>query len=230
MSRTATPSKSSSNGKDTTAAAEDIRSFVIPQIAEQECILEIQGITPLIMHRFSEKAQKQMRDSQTKQARSQKEARKPEEEWRAAAYVVAGEEDAEDWLPGKYYFPATAFKQAFLYGVGQMQDRAKLPKALATGWLFVRNDPILNFESVSLREDMTRISMGTTTLTYRPQFNEWSVDLHVDFNSNTISLEQVVSLMDLGGYAGGIGDWRPSAPKNKSGSFGRFRVAGVRSL
>ena len=217
------------NGK-TADTDVDIRSFVIPQIAQQECILEIKGITSLIMHHFSKKAQKQMRDSQQKVARSQKESRNPDEEWKAACYVVPGQEDAEDWKPGKYYWPATAFKLAFLYGVGQMQDKAKLPKNLATGWLFVHDDPILDFESVSLKEDTGRIGMGTTTLIYRPYFNEWSVDLHVDFNSNTISLEQVVSLMDLGGYAGGIGDWRPSAPKNKGGSFGRFRVTGVRTL
>lgn len=226
MAATATIEK---NGK-TKATEVDIRAFVIPQIAEQQCVLEIKGITPLIMHRFSEKAQKQMRDAQQKTARSQKEARNQDEEWRAACYVVPGQEDAEDWTPGKYFFPATAFKQAFLYGVGQMQDKAKLPKNLATGWLFVRDDPILKFESVSLREDTGRIGMGTTTLIYRPQFNDWSVDLEVDFNSNTITLEQVVSLMDLGGYSGGVGDWRPSAPKNKSGSFGRFRVQGVRTL
>lgn len=207
-------------------ATPDIRTFVIPEINVQEVTLHIKGDTPLIMHRFSEKAQKQMADGQQKTARSQKVARDPEQEWKDAAYVVPGSK-GKDWEPGKYKFPASAFKHAFLYGVAQMQDVKKLPKTLATGWVFVKDDPILTFDSVTLREDTVRIGQGTTTLAYRPQFNNWGVDLQVDYNSNTISLEQVVALFDLGGYSGGIGEWRPSSPKNKSGSFGRFRVAGV---
>lgn len=212
------------------AAESDVRSVEIPVINVQECELHIEGLTPLIMHRFSEKSRKQMEDKQGNKAQGQKAARDPEQEWRDACYIVPGQENADDWKPGKYFMPGSAFKHVFLYGVAQMQDTKALPKTLATGWLFIQNDPILDFSSVSLRQDTGRIGQGTTTLIYRPQFNDWAVDLLIDYNANTISIEQIVALFDLGGFSGGIGDWRPSAPKNKSGSFGRFRVKSVKSL
>lgn len=225
-----TTAATTKNGKTTTSSDDiDIRAFQIPEINVREVTLHVEGLTPLIVHRFSEKAQKAISDAQQKEARRQKEARDPEREWKDAAYILPGLDDLPDWQPGKYTFPASAFKHAFLYGVSQMQDVKKLPKTLATGWFFPKRDPVLQFDSVSLREDTVRISSGTTTLAYRPQFNEWSVELEIDYNANTISIDQVVALLDLGGFSGGIGEWRPSAPKNKSGSFGRFRVTGVSS-
>lgn len=232
MSTTATngPTTKKTARSAVKAVESDIRLIEIPRISVAECELSIVGLTPLIVHRFSEKATKQIRDKQGKRAGAQKEARDPESDWKGACYVIPGHEDDEDWKPGKYYFPASAFKHAFLYGVKQMQDTKSLPSTLATGWVFVKEDPVLKFSSVSLREDTVRIGQGTTTLAYRPQFNDWSVDLLIDYNANTISVEQIVALFDLGGFAGGIGEWRASAPKNKSGSFGRFRVETVRSL
>lgn len=205
----------------------DIRHIVIPQIEVRQAILSLVGISPLISHNWSAKSIKMMEDGQQGKAKQQKAARVPEEEWASAAYVVPGREDWTDWEPGKYCFPASAFKHAFLYGVAQLGDTKGMPKTKATGFIFVNEDPVLQFESVSLRTDIGRIGQGTATPIYRPQFTNWSVELSVGYNGRAITLEQVIALFDLGGFAGGIGEWRPSAPKNKSGSYGRFRVEKV---
>lgn len=202
----------------------DIRSIEIPQLDVRQAILHVVGISPLIMHRWSEKAAKALEDAQTGKAKQQKAPRVPEEEFVAAAYIIAGKEEEPDWQPGKYYFPSTAFKHAFLYGVSQLGDVKTMPKTKATGWVYVDADPVLDFERVELRTDIGR---NPTQPIYRPYFFNWSCDLQVGYNGRTISLEQVVSLFDLGGFSGGIGEWRPSSPKNKSGSFGRFRVERV---
>jgi hypothetical protein len=88
------------------------------------------------MHRWSEKALKALEDAQTGKAKQQKAARIPAEEWLAAAYVIAGREEQPDWQPGKYFFPASAFKHAFLYGVAQLDDK-RIPKTKATGWVYI---------------------------------------------------------------------------------------------
>jgi hypothetical protein len=207
------------------AAVVDIREIRLPELDVRQAVLELVGISPLIMHQWSEKALRALEDAQTGKAKQQKAARVPEEEWRSAAYVVPGKENATDWKPGKYYFPASAFKHAFLYGVSQLDDK-RIPKTRATGWVYIDEDPILGFESVDRRRDIGR---NPTQPVYRPQFNNWSCDLYLAYNARAITLEQVVAIMDLGGFTGGIGEWRPSAPKNKTGSFGRFRVAGVRT-
>jgi hypothetical protein len=218
-----TSNKSKSDGKAIVEAAADIRAIVLPELDVRQAILHVVGISPLIMHRWSEKALRALEDAQTGKAKQQKAARVPDEEWRAAAYVVPGKEDAPDWKPGKYFFPASAFKHAFLYGVSQFDDK-RIPKTRATGWVYIDEDPVLAFESVVLRTDIGR---NPTQPIYRPQFNGWSLDLFLGYNARAITLEQVVAIMDMGGFAGGIGEWRPSAPKNKTGSFGRFRINGV---
>lgn len=204
-----------------TTEAPDIRSIEIPQINFRQAILHVAGISPLICHRWSEKAARAIEDAQTGKAKQQKAARVPAEEFISAAYILPGKEAEPDWEPGKYFFPASAFKHAFLYGVAQIADTKRLPKTQATGWVFPDADPILEFERCELRTDITRNPVQPV---YRPYFFDWGCDLHVSYNDRTITLEQVVSLFDLGGFSGGIGEWRPSAPKNKSGSFGRFRI------
>jgi hypothetical protein len=132
-------------------------------------------------------------------------------------------EDASDDTPGKFFYPSPAFKHAYLYGVSQLDDVKQFPKTRATGWVFINGDPILEFAEVIRRTDVGR---NPTQMVYRLQFNGWACDLRIEYNSNSITLEQVASLFDLGGV-GGIGEWRPTSPKNKSGDFGRFRIAGV---
>lgn len=208
------------------AETPDIRGFHIPRPEIRRATIHVAGLSPLIQHRWSEKALRMLEDSQTGKAKAQKTARDAEAEALAAAYVVPGREDWETGKPGKYFHPAPAFKHAFLYGVSQLDDIKKFPKTKATGWVFVDGDPVLSFTEMVLRVDTGRIGQGTSTMIYRPQFNGWSADLEISYNSNTITLEQAVALFDLGG-TGGVGEWRPTSPKNKSGDFGRFRVSGV---
>lgn len=206
--------------------APDIREFTIPRPEIRYATLALEGISPLIMHKWSDKALNMLQDSQTGRAKAQRKARDPEQEARDAAYVIPGNEDMEDGAEGKYYFPAPAFKHAFLYGVAQLDDTKKFPKTKATGWLFIDRDPVLTFDELVIRSDTGRIGQGTSTMIYRPQFNGWSVDLDISYNAHTITPEQIVALFDLGGM-GGIGDYRPTSPKNKTGDFGRFRVVGI---
>jgi hypothetical protein len=207
----------------------DLRQLVIPAIQVETVRLLAVGLTPLIMHKFSEKMKEEISDKQTGKAKQTRAKRDIEAEQKSACYVVPGKEKAPDWKPGKYYFPGSAFKHAFLYGVAQLGDKSNFAKTNATGWVFVQNDPVLQFKSVTLRNDMARNpSTGRAMPTFRPQFNDWSAELLVDFNARAVTLEQVVSLFNLGGFGGGIGEWRPSSPRNKAGSFGRFTIKEVR--
>lgn len=203
---------------------DDIRHIQIPALNIGQAILHVVGISPIIMHKWSEKAANLLEANVTGKAKQQKAARDPDQDWRDAAYVIPGKENLPDWQPGKYFLPAAMFKHAFLYGVSQLGDVKTMPKTKATGWVYVDQDPVLQFDSCDLRRDIGR---NPTQPVYRPQFNNWSADLQVGYNANAITLEQVVSLFDLGGFSGGIGEWRPSSPKNKSGSYGRFRIEKV---
>jgi len=74
-----------------------------------------------------------------------------------------------------------------------------------------------------MREDMVRLETGVADIRYRAGFPEWTANLTITYNASIISREQLLNLIEAAGY-GGVGEWRPSAPKCASGSFGCFRV------
>ena len=72
-----------------------------------------------------------------------------------------------------------------------------------------------------LREDMVRVGMGTADIRYRPIFNNWYMDIQLEYNaSGNVSLENIINALNAGGYVCGIGEWRPE----KDGTFGRFHI------
>src|SRR5690348_6335815 len=93
----------SNNGKhDAAATTENIE---IKGMDLRVIQIPIVGESPLIMHRWSEKAKRQMRDKQQKKATKAKEVRNPHEEFIEATYFLNAERT-------RYGFPATAFYNA----------------------------------------------------------------------------------------------------------------------
>jgi hypothetical protein len=178
--------------------------------------IPIEGLSPLIIHAFSEKAKQMMRDKQSG-ARSRKklEPKVPEQEAEAAMYRLPD---------GRTGLPAVAFKAAIV-GAARLYDGLTLVETKQL--IFVEGegpDQLVPIEGDwYVREDTPRIGQGTTDLRYRPCFPEWSATLRVTFVPMKIDLESVVNLTNAGGL-GGVGEWRPSAPKSLTGTFGRFGV------
>ncbi len=53
-------------------------------------------------------------------------------------------------------------------------------------------------------------------------FTNWYMDLEVAYNTNgLLSIEQIINMINLGGFVCGIGEWRPE----KDGMYGMFHVA-----
>lgn len=63
--------------------------------------------------------------------------------------------------------------------------------------------------------------MGTADLRYRPEFSEWHAKLLVRYNANVLSESQILNLLNVAGFAVGVGEWRPE----KDGQYGMFHVA-----
>ena len=84
------------------------------------------------------------------------------------------------------------------------------------GMVQVHSDP------PEMREDMVKVGMGTADIRYRPQFNNWSMDLVISYNAaGDFSLESIINAINAGGYVCGLGEWRPE----RDGSYGQFHVA-----
>ena len=71
-----------------------------------------------------------------------------------------------------------------------------------------------------MREDMVRVSNGEPDIRYRGEFTKWEAFITVKYNAGVLSEAQVVNLFNVGGFACGVGEWRPE----KGGSFGMYHV------
>lgn len=179
----------------------------------------LEGVTPVIPHKWSQKAINMMAAKQQAPAGSAKPAREPknaEEEAHAACY----------WLPDGVTpgIPATAFKAAM---VGACRFFTGITMTLAKTLFYVEGvgpDQLVAIEGErTLREDTPRNANGGADLRYRFAYYPWSTTINVRFKPASIDAESVVALLDAGG-SGGVGDWRPASPKSATGTFGQFRV------
>jgi hypothetical protein len=188
----------------------------IDRIDAETMIVPIIGTSPLIVHRFSEKAKKQMLDAMQGR-QTPKEAKNPEAEYEAAFYRL---KDGDG-----YGFPSTAFKQATVGGARFYGK--KLTMTALKQYLFFRGEPGADGQSLvrlegepHMREDVVRIGRGGTNLAYRPEFSEWRTALTVIYVKSALTRNSVLSLIDAGGMGVGVGEWRPE----RDGDFGTFRV------
>jgi len=176
------------------------------------------GTSPLITHRWSEKAKKQMRDAQSGQARVKKEPKDPDAEYKSSMYVL------DD---GRYGFPAAAFKASIVNAITHFDGITKVLGKQAITVVGLGTEqlvPIECDEGPTMREDMVRVGQGVADIRYRGQFWPWHVTLLIRFVSSALTNGSVIALVDAAGF-GGVGEWRPSAPKSTSGSYGTFHVA-----
>ena len=194
--------------------------------------LRIRGTSPLIMHKWSEKARKEIRDKQMKATKTTaKEAKSPIADFIGSIYWMDGEpadKTEEGFLKAveagaRFGFPATAIKQATLsaaYRMGWVENQTGLRgaffiKSNEEGLVEIKSDTPL------MREDMVKVGMGTADIRYRGQFNNWYADPTIEFNKNgKYTKEQLVNFMNAGGFVCGIGEWRPE----RDGQFGMFQV------
>lgn len=177
----------------------------------------VEGVSPVIVHKWSEKAKRLMRHAQSgAEEKLVREPKIPEEEAEASLYRL------EDGRPG---LPATAFKAAI---VGAARLFSGLTMVTLKSGIFVEGDgaeQLVPIEgAMQLREDMPRNANGNADLRYRYQFWPWSAVLRVVYLPTLMDAESVLALVDAAGN-GGVGDWRPAAPKSMTGTFGRFQVA-----
>ena len=215
------------------ATSKSVEVIEIRPIEVKRATVRIVGDTPLIMHAWSEKAKREMLEKQMKVTKTKaKAAKDPIEDFIRSMYwktpmptdmTQAGFERAIS-EGAQFCFPVTAIKQAAIsaaFRMGWAKDKMSM-----RGAFFIDGDENQMIEIHSdppvLREDMVKVGMGTADIRYRGEFRNWYADLVVSYNANgTYSLEQIVNIINAGGYACGIGEWRPE----RDGQYGMFHVA-----
>jgi len=213
--------------KKATAEVIEIRPIQIKTFT-----VHIVGDTPLIMHAWSEKAKREMLEKQMKVTKTKsRDAKNPVEDFIRSMYWLSPMpeemtmESFEEAIANgaRFGFPITAFKQAAIsaaYRMGWAKDKMSM-----RGAFFIDGDENQMLEIKSdapiMREDMVKVGMGTADIRYRGEFRNWSADLNISFNENgQYSPEQIVNIINAGGYVCGVGEWRPE----RDGQYGMFHV------
>lgn len=192
----------------------DVETLAVPII----------GTTPLIVHRWSDKAKRQMLDTQQGKKKV-KEIRDPQADYEASFYRIATDDG------DRYGFPVLAFKAATI-GAARFYDKSvtmtSLRQMLFFKGVLTKADPqqLVQIDGEPhMREDVVRVGQGTD-LRYRGEFSEWSGVLNVSYVTSSLSRDSVLSLIDAGGMGVGVGEWRPQ----KSGEFGTYMIDHSREI
>ena len=204
----------------------------IRPIQVSKTTFHIVGDTPLIMHAWDEKAKKMMLDKQTRATKTTaREAKNPVADFINSMYWLTPKPeemteeafDAAIHAGARFGFPVTAFKQAAIsaaFRAGWTKDKMSMRGAF---FIEAENQMIEIFSDPPvMREDMVKVGMGTADIRYRGQFNNWSANLTISYNTEGLyTLEQISNVINAGGFLCGVGEWRPE----RDGDFGRFHVA-----
>lgn len=173
----------------------------------------IVGVSPLVQHKWAEKAMRMMRDKHAGKKSKNREKRDPEQEGKDAAYYT------ED---GGFGVPAMAIKSAM---ISAAHKDIGLDKTLVRKSLFIYPStpnaiiPMETDEPVIV-EDNVRVGAGSADLRYRPYFYKWAVTMEWEIDAELLQTADLMTLIDRAGFGIGIGERRPE----KGGEFGRFRI------
>jgi hypothetical protein len=198
----------------------------IPKINIKEAEITIVGDSPLLVHRFSEKAKREILDKQMKKAKKAKEPRDPVADFIQALHWITPmpkEMTMETFDKAvkegaRFGFPSVGVKQSAIsaaYRGGLSKDKVSIQ-----GCFHIQGELVEIVGDLSMREDYCKIPRGGADIVYRGQFDNWKSTFTTRYDDSVYSLDQIVQFINLGGFAVGIGDWRPE----KGGNFGMFHV------
>ncbi len=201
--------------------------------------VRVMGDTPLIMHAWDEKAKLILANPELAKL-YKKDPRNPVHSFIQSMYWITEKpqtkatmapEDCEELFAeavrngAKWGFPVTAFKQAAIsaaYRMGWSKDKMSLRGAF---YIDADENGLVEIHSDTpvLREDMVKIGMGTADIRWRGEFRNWYADLNITYNaSGQYSLEDIINIINAGGYICGVGEWRPE----RDGQYGMYHVQG----
>lgn len=199
-----------------TTETEQIKTIKIPPIEFRTIRVTLDGISPLLVNKFSEKAKTEMAEKHSKKAKNKKGARDPVAEYKASLYLMPGKKT-------EYGMPTSGIKNC---AVSSCRFIEGFPMTLARGAFHVLDDGSglikINNGKPVMDERIVRIGgfKKVAMTRYRGRFDTWSVTFDIRYNSGVISAEQLLNLYENAGFSVGLCEFRPE----KNGSYGMFNV------
>lgn len=205
--------------------------------------MTIEGTTPLIVHAWDEKAKQMILDKQRgKATKTKHEIKIPVNDFINSLYWLtekpengSTDEEAEanfqEAIDGgaKFGFSLGGIKQSIIMGakrggldvVGTELKASFFLRGATEASTFDLAEIVGDIPE--MREDMVRVGgmSKSADVRYRGMFTHWEIPMLIEYNRNgKYSLEQLMNCVNVGGFACGIGEWRPE----KDGQFGMYRL------
>jgi hypothetical protein len=173
----------------------------------------VRGTSPLIMHKWSDKAIKMIVDKGAGKKTKNRDVRNPEQEAKDATYVTKD---------GDIGILITALKKSM---IGAAHKDLGIEKTLVKKAVFFEcEDPGLivpiEFEETEMRADMVKVGPGSADIRYRPEFRGWSAKVTAIIDLDLLQPKDVLTLVDRAGFGQGLCEWRPE----KGGEYGRYEI------
>jgi len=192
----------------------------INRIASETLRVPILGTSPLICHKFSEKAKRQMLDAMQGR-KTPKQPKDPQADYESSLYKLKDD---------TFGFPILAFKSATVGAARFYGKDVKMTELRQ--FVFMRGE--IGEDNIGLavidgephmREDVVRVGQGTD-LRYRGEFWPWSTTLTVTYVTSALQRSSLLSLIDAGGLGVGVGEWRVE----KRGEYGCYQINSDREI
>lgn len=213
----------------------NVKIVEVHQLNKKSLTVPIVGDTPLYVHRLSIKLKREFEARNEGKAIPKKKIRNRMEEFCEALYWL--DKKGNEIKPGnnpdkhKYWgFPASGFKKAAISacrafkGVKMTELRGAFH--VLGRYVFIDGKPQiqqeLDSEGIWVREGGKGPGTGTPNIRYRAEFPTWKATLHIIYNANMITPEQIFNIINTAGFAVGVGEDRPD---KSGGTGGMFHVA-----
>jgi hypothetical protein len=201
------------------------KSVTIAAPKFETAVFSVQGVAPLVIHRFSAKTKEQMKQKmetgKASGSKKNREAKSTDDLYAEAKYT------STDGWEG---FHAGAVRCAMISAcrlVGFKMTLAKLSfTVLADGWDKDEPQiPLIRIHGKSVKqEDMARVETGQPYVTVRAAYHDWNAKIKVRWDSDQFTLDDVTNLLMRVGMQVGIGEGRPDSKNSCGMGWGLFEL------
>ena len=246
----ATAKKEPKNGRAKTSTSRVTKAkakppqqiFTIRPLNIRKMVFTLEGISPLVVHNFDQKTGNEMLEKQMNKDKSKvKEVRTPLAEYLASGHWVDPAEPPAPKSKGengeliydekkvkqilrkaKFGFPLAGFGKALISAARNTDMKMTQLRQC----IFVEGIEDDIFAIIQgqpeMHKSVVRLKNGTAMVRFRMKFQNWKTKVRVSYDANVMNGQTVVNLMQLAGWAVGVGEGRPE--KTSRLGWGRWEI------
>jgi hypothetical protein len=181
----------------------------------RRCVIWVVGLSPFISNKMNAKVVAMILRGHMQLPPEPRKAKDPFSDFLACIHYTP---DGTEGIPGG------AFKAAMVGACRQFGRKVNM--TAIKQFFHILPDVVRVYGDVPrVCQHVVRNDDGTMDIRFRALFFRWMCGIPIEYDSELISVETMLALLQRAGFGVGVGDWRPGAPHAANGRCGRFRPA-----